>query len=246
MGRTDMPTTNLKKCKTCGLAKSIDNFSICLIKNGNIYYRAECKECRKPKQDTYNQKYYEENGEKRRTQERERYHNGGKEARKAYNKNYGAMYRQNPENKKKNSKRVNEWSKKKRKNEPGFAIRQNVSRAINATLQLTSNTKNGQSFLQFVPWTLGELKQYLEQQFEPWMTWENRGNYVKSRWNDHDPSTWTWNIDHIIPQSDLLYTSMTDDNFKKCWALENLRPYSAKQNIIDGTTKIRHKKEGEK
>jgi hypothetical protein len=35
---------------------------------------------------------------------------------------------------------------------------------------------------------------------------------------------------------------MDDENFKKCWALENLRPYSAKQNIIDGVTRVRHKK----
>jgi len=27
---------------------------------------------------------------------------------------------------------------------------------------------------------------------------------------------------------------MEDENFKKCWALENLRPLSAKQNIIEG------------
>lgn len=27
---------------------------------------------------------------------------------------------------------------------------------------------------------------------------------------------------------------MEDEEFKKCWALSNLRPYSAKQNIIDG------------
>lgn len=26
---------------------------------------------------------------------------------------------------------------------------------------------------------------------------------------------------------------MNDDNFKKCWVLENLRPYNAKQNLID-------------
>lgn len=26
---------------------------------------------------------------------------------------------------------------------------------------------------------------------------------------------------------------MVEDNFKKCWALENLRPYSAKQNLAD-------------
>jgi hypothetical protein len=47
--------------------------------------------------------------------------------------------------------------------------------------------------------------------------------------------------DHIIPQSKLQYTSMKDENFKKCWSLENLRPLSAKQNVIDGATRIRHK-----
>jgi hypothetical protein len=32
---------------------------------------------------------------------------------------------------------------------------------------------------------------------------------------------------------------MEDENFKKCWSLENLRPYSAKQNIIDGAREIK-------
>jgi hypothetical protein len=32
---------------------------------------------------------------------------------------------------------------------------------------------------------------------------------------------------------------MTDENFQKCWALKNLRPYSAKQNVIDGTGRLR-------
>ena len=31
-----------------------------------------------------------------------------------------------------------------------------------------------------------------------------------------------------------------DDNFKKCWALENLRPLSSKQNLLDGSTRVRH------
>lgn len=30
------------------------------------------------------------------------------------------------------------------------------------------------------------------------------------------------------------YNSLKHPDFQKCWALENLRPYSAKQNIIDG------------
>jgi len=34
---------------------------------------------------------------------------------------------------------------------------------------------------------------------------------------------------------------MQDENFKKCWALQNLRPLDAKSNMLDGSTRIRHK-----
>jgi uncharacterized Fe-S center protein len=44
----------------------------------------------------------------------------------------------------------------------------------------------------------------------------------------------TWNIDHIIPQSSLPYNSMEEENFQKCWALENLRPMEAFANIKKG------------
>ena len=40
-----------------------------------------------------------------------------------------------------------------------------------------------------------------------------------------------WHIDHIIPQSKLLYDSMDHPNFQKCWALENLQPLWAKDNL---------------
>jgi hypothetical protein len=33
---------------------------------------------------------------------------------------------------------------------------------------------------------------------------------------------------------------MDDEEFKKCWSLDNLRPLSAKQNILDGTSRKRH------
>ena len=66
------------------------------------------------------------------------------------------------------------------------------------------------------------------------MTWDNYGIYRASMWVDNDPSTWVWQIDHIIPQAKFSYTSMDEENFQKCWALSNLRPLSAKQNVIDG------------
>ena len=83
-----------------------------------------------------------------------------------------------------------------------------------------------------------ELKEHLEKQFllsgNKWMNWNNYGTYKIKKWKDDDIFTWIWHLDHIIPQSKLPYTSMEEDNFKICWALENLRPYSAKQNIMDG------------
>ena len=38
----------------------------------------------------------------------------------------------------------------------------------------------------------------------------------------------------IYPQSKLLYDSMEHPNFLKCWALENLQPLEAKENISKG------------
>lgn len=66
------------------------------------------------------------------------------------------------------------------------------------------------------------------------MNWNNRGKYNYKKWNDNDLSTWTWQLDHIIPHANFHYTSMTDVDFKKCWALDNLRPVSAKENILKG------------
>ena len=58
---------------------------------------------------------------------------------------------------------------------------------------------------------------------EEWMILENHGPYDKKRR--------TWQIDHIIPQSSLPFDSFEHPNFKKCWALENLRPLEAMKNI---------------
>ena len=99
------------------------------------------------------------------------------------------------------------------KNDPVFRLRKHTSSRISNYLRSISSGKNGQSILKYDPKT----------------------------WDDNNFATWTWNIDHIIPHSDLHYSSMEDDNFKKCWALSNLRPINAKQNVLDGVSGIRHK-----
>lgn len=121
----------------------------------------------------------------------------------------------------------------KRKSDVNFNLRSQISKSINRVLKINGVTKNG-SILQYLPYTMQELKDHLEKQFEPWMTWQNWGPYDKSRWNDNDVTTWTWQIDHIIPHSVFRYSSMTDDSFTECWALSNLRPLNAKQNLVEG------------
>lgn len=100
--------------------------------------------------------------------------------------------------------------------------------------------KNNISCWKYLPYSCDDLKIYLESLFEPWMTWDNYGYYQHDKWDDNDLTTWKWNIDHIIPQSDLPYLTMEDDNFNKCWEFKNLRPYNAKQNVLYGIGRKRH------
>lgn len=132
------------------------------------------------------------------------------------------------------------YNRNRRKSDVNFKLRGAISTKIYNCLKKRDGNKNNLSCLKFLNYTIAELKQHLESQFEPWMNWSNWGKYIAAKWDDSDSSTWVWQIDHIMPESMFKYLSMADDDFKKCWALENLRPYSAKQNIIDGTNRVRH------
>lgn len=165
---------------------------------------------------------------------RNEYYLEHKEERKIYNKDWEENNR--PRRIQINTKAI----LKKLKTNISFKIRSGISHTIRRALKNNNSSKNGKSILKYLLYTIQELKEHLEKQFEPWMNWNNYGVYKRAHWNDNDQATWTWNIDHIIPQSQLLYSSMEDDNFKKCWALENIRPYSSKQNLLDGITRVRH------
>jgi len=94
--------------------------------------------------------------------------------------------------------------------------------------------------MDFLPYSIEGLKTHIENQFELWMTWENQGKWNKTTWDDNNSSTWTWQIDHIIPHSTFKYESMKDKEFQECWALNNLRPLNTKINAIDGAKRKRH------
>ncbi len=122
-------------------------------------------------------------------------------------------------NKEKHNKNVrNHWQKIK--NKPGVKINNSICSAINQSLQ---NGKNKRHWETLVGYTLEELKTHLESKFETWMNWNNYGRISHSRK--------TWQIDHILPVSSFTIDSAECDDFKKCWALENLRPLESFENL---------------
>jgi len=180
--------------------------------------------------------YREENKEKIKLKRKE-YYNKNKEKELQNNKNW---VRENSEKKKEISKRQYH----RNKNNPNIIIHRMVRALLINSLKKNSVPKSDKTFI-ILGYTKQKVKHHIESQWigsNAWMNWNNHGRYDPKTWDDNDPSTWTWNIDHIIPQSDLPYTSMEDENFKKCWALENLRPLNAKQNILDGVHRVRHRK----
>lgn len=233
-----------KVCIKCKIEKESNNDFFYLIKKTQKYDNT-CKQCSKEYQEIYRKEnakslldkkksYYQNRKDDIRDKQKQ-YRNRNIDAYKIRDKKYYDSNKSSIIAK----KRV--YKKKRREIDPMFNLRNSVSRAIALMISSQGKTKHRKSCLKYLPYTLQELKEYLEQQFEPWMNWNNRGAYVADKWNDNDKLTWVWQLDHIIPQSDLPYSSMEDENFKKCWDLRNLRPLNAKKNHADGVSRSRHK-----
>ncbi len=234
--------TKYKICTSCGLKKVHEAFNFKDKKTGRR--DSICNKCYKKVQHEHyllhrdeiiekNREYALEHKEQtaaaRNTEEaktRRKQSRNGALATKLYSKKYYE------ENKEEIIKKSIIAKKEKLKTDPIAKIKHAIGCAIRKVLD-----KKGESFLPHLEYTADQFKEYIESLFEPWMKWENWGVYNRDTWNDNDNSTWTWNLDHIKPQSHFKYESMDDPEFKKCWALSNLRPYSAKQNILDGNRK---------
>lgn len=225
----------MKVCAKCKNNKSNSGFNNSELLNPSGW----CKDCKRQ----YNKKYRATNRDKINTQKREHYKNNKQEIRSDqkiyYDENRSdileqkKIYYQN--NKEDIQIRKNIWTAKRRKENPVFRLRRDVSRSIHRMLKESSFLKEDSSIMKFLPTDyFDKLRSHLENLFEPWMNWNNQGKFNPKIWKDDDESTWTWQIDHIVPQSKLPFSSMEDENFNKCWSIENLRPLSAKQNILDG------------
>ena len=101
----------------------------------------------------------------------------------------------------------------KRSKDPKCALSHRISSGMWRSL---NGSKNGHHWETLVSYTLEDLMTHLEKLFKPGMTFKNRG---------------AWHIDHKIPVSAFNFTKPEDTDFKKCWALSNLQPLWAEENL---------------
>ncbi len=111
----------------------------------------------------------------------------------------------------------------KRSNTPKEKLSSNMSCLISYSLK-HNGSKAGRHWESLVDYTVDQLKKNLERQFKPGMSWDNRDK---------------WHIDHKIPVRAFNFEKPEDIDFKKCWALKNLQPMWAAENLSknDGLSK---------
>lgn len=200
----------MKKCSKCLIEKDFSFFGKC--KSSKDGMTTWCKGCF----SEYNKQRWKEKREFLISQNREW---RGQNREKA-NKSSRDWYQKTKEAKR---QKRNEYQRERYNRDEEFRLRQNVSAIIRILLKRQKGEKNFKTWSTLL-YTPQQLKEHLESQFEPWMTWNNYGppSLIEK----------TWNIDHIVPQSSFKLTNKNE--FLKCWSLENLRPMDAIQNIKKG------------
>jgi hypothetical protein len=109
-------------------------------------------------------------------------------------------------------KRALMFQRRKRKI-PKWSIAARMSAGIRSSLL---DGKKGRHWETLVDYTITDLMRHLERQFLKGMSWDNRGE---------------WHIDHRRPLASYQFTSADDHDFKAAWALSNLQPLWAADNI---------------
>jgi hypothetical protein len=120
-------------------------------------------------------------------------------------------------NQRKNQDNTNAWKNAYRATPKGN-IDHRMGNGIRKSLSVG---KSGRKWEDLVGYSVDDLKLHLESLFTDGMTWEAFLNGEI-------------HIDHIRPKSSFTYETPDDPEFKECWAIKNLQPLWAIDNLSKG------------
>jgi hypothetical protein len=126
---------------------------------------------------------------------------------------YIKEYREKNVEKIKKTKR--DYERNRKASDPLYKLISNFRTAIYQVLK-ESNVEKNKHYFDILQYTPESLIKHLESQFENNMNWDNYGE---------------WHVDHILPITSFNIEEMGDEEFMRCWSLENLQPMWGNDNI---------------
>ena len=140
-------------------------------------------------------------------------HKKWSETNRGHLKEYHQKWREKNIDKHRETKR--DYERNRKSNDPIYRLISNFKSAMSTVLKESNVDKYGHYFdiLQYTP---EELINHLEKQFTDTMTWDNYG---------------IWHVDHKLPITSFDIQEMGDDEFMRCWCLDNLQPMWGEENI---------------
>jgi hypothetical protein len=224
----------LRLCKYCGLEKDEGTE----FYPGKLYPSSHCIECEKTRAKKVANDRYADPVKKEKIQLKRKVRESADEVRELIRSHDRLRYKNLRETDsvfvsargsqyfQKNKKQIYVRVNRRLHENPSIKLRKWVSGRIWTALRSQGGSKRGFSVMDFLPYTIEELRAHIESLWEPWMSWDNHG-----RWREDEC---TWQIDHIIPQVLLPFDDFTNPNFLRCWALSNLRPLESIENLRKG------------
>ncbi len=113
----------------------------------------------------------------------------------------------------------------RRRGQINVIVKKNLSSRIRFALKAQGTKKDGMSTVKLIGCSTQFLKEHLEKQFQPGMSWENYGMVDGNTMNG-------WHIDHILPCKS--FDLKDPEQVKMCFHYTNLQPMWAPDNIRKG------------
>lgn len=238
----------VKRCRGCQRWKPLDRFPTA----SGRPHGAKCKECCRPlwnelakrrwnanpeyrtksaERQKVNREKYNANARKRHREDQEYAELRRAESRRSHDKHRERRNRERREKYRLNPEPIREAVYAWRLANPGkvkaVTASQVARRKADHKLRLNHRigssigrclrgAKGRRSWQKLVGYTMEDLVRHLEKHFQPGMSWENFGR---------------WHIDHVIPLSAFNFSAPEHLDFRRAWALSNLLPMWASDNM---------------